>query len=189
VVAGESEFFRRFRFPDAHLEKVLREIAGDQAAIACAAEASPVTVEALIRLGFNLTPLGREAEAVAYLESALAMARQLGEPGQEIRTLLHLGTARQYLGEHEQAQLLFGAGLAKSAEYGIDDQVHYLLHHRGRCYAEQGQLHDARACLEQALTLRQQIGDPRFIASSQDALAELAQLLLLCLLAHHRSKH
>jgi hypothetical protein len=50
--------------------------------------------------------------------------------------------------------LLFGAGLATSAKYCIGDQVHYLLHHRGRCFAEHSRIHDARACLEQALTLR-----------------------------------
>lgn len=55
-------------------------------------------VETLIRLGFNLIPLGREAETAAYLESALHMVRQLGEQAQEIRSLLHLETARQYLG-------------------------------------------------------------------------------------------
>src|SRR5258708_18412661 len=105
--------------------------------------------------------MGCEAEAAAHLEAAQAMARQLRERDQEISALLHLGTARQYLGEREQ--VLFQAGEDRSAEYGIDDRLHFLLHHRGRCYAEQDRIEDARECLEQALTLRQQMDDPRFI--------------------------
>lgn len=97
-----------------------------------------------MRLGFSLTPVGREAEAAGHLEAALAMARQLGDHEQEV------------------------------AAYGTGGQVHYLLHHRGRCYAEQGQAADARRCLEQALVLRQQLGNEALIASSQGALADLA---------------
>lgn len=172
-MAGDKDvFFRRFRFPGADLAEVRRDVADDQA-LAAGAAASPAVLAALVRLGFMLTPLDREAEAAAYLETALAMARELGERDQEIAALLHLGTARQYLGQHEQAQALFQAGLDRSAEYGIDEQVHYLLHHRGRCYAEQGMREEARDCFARALALRQRIGDPRFAASSQAALDEL----------------
>jgi tetratricopeptide (TPR) repeat protein len=175
VLLGEDGFFRRFRFSDADLDEVRREIEEDRAVVASAAPAaaSPVILKALIRLGSNLIPMSCEAEAAAHLEAALAMARQLGERGQEISALLHLGTARQYLGERDRAQVLFQAGEDRSAEYGIDDRLHFLLHHRGRCYAEQDRIEDARECLEQALTLRQQMDDPRFITSSRNALDDL----------------
>lgn len=119
MLTAEDGFFRRFRFPDADLAEVLREIDVDRAVVdgSAPAAASP-----------------------------------------EIR-----------------AQALFQAGLDRSAEYGIGRQVHFLLHHRGRCYAEQDRIQDARDSLEQALTLRRQIGDPRFIASSQNALTDLTQ--------------
>src|ERR1700731_3898397 len=124
-------FFRRFRFADADLDEVHSQVAADATTIAgltaaaagtavagagaadaetAAAAASPQTVATLIRLGFCLIPLDREAEAAAHLETALAMARQLGERDQEISALLHLGTARQYLGQPEEAQALFQAG-------------------------------------------------------------------------------
>ena len=176
MAAGEDGYFRRFRFDDADLDEVRREIAADQATAAEGMDASPALVAALVRLGFLLIPVGREAEAVGHLEAGLAMARQLGEHGQEISALLHLATAYQYLGERDRAQALFQQGLDKAAEYGIDDERHYLLHHRGRCYAEQGRLREAHGCLAEALALRQQTGPPRLIASSQDALADLARM-------------
>jgi tetratricopeptide (TPR) repeat protein len=174
VAASDEVFFRRFRFSDDDLAEVRAEIAADRAIVAAAA--SPEVVAAQVRLGEYLIPLGSEAEAAAHLEAALDLARQLGDRDHEISALLHLATARQYLGEREVAQELFQAGLDACAAYGIENQRHYLLHHRGRCYAEQGRIPEARACLEQALTLRQQLGDPRFIASSRGALADLARM-------------
>jgi tetratricopeptide (TPR) repeat protein len=176
VQLGNDGFFRRFRFADADRDQVLRDIAADRAVLAAAipGAASPAILRALVRLGFSLTPLGHEAEAAAHLEAALTMARLLSAHDQEISALLHLATALQYLGERDRAQLLFQEGLDRAAEYGIDTDVHFLLHHRARCYAEQNKMAEARACMAQALALRQQIGDPRFITSSQDALADLA---------------
>lgn len=174
MTAGEAAFFRRFRFGDDDLAEVEAEIAADEATVAAADGDTPATAAALIRLGFNLTPLGREAAAATRLEAGIAMSQRLGEHAQEVSALLHLATARQYLGEREQAQQLFQAGLDQAARYGTADEVHYLLHHRGRCYAEQGRAEEARACLEQALALRLQLGQPRLVASSRTALTELA---------------
>jgi tetratricopeptide (TPR) repeat protein len=174
VVPVDEEFFRRFRFADDDLAEVQAEIAADRAVVAGAGpeSSSADLLEALIGLGENLIPLDREAEAAAHLAAALTLARQLGDQDQEIGALLHLATARQYLGERETAQELFQAGLDLSDASGIEMHRHFLLHHRGRCYAEQGQLAAARGCFEQALALRQ-AGYPRFVASSRGALADL----------------
>jgi tetratricopeptide (TPR) repeat protein len=173
--SGEDRFFRRYRFRDEDLPEVEREIAEDSAAAASGGPPS-VILPALIGLGSALIPLDREEEAAARLEAALALARELGDHEQEIAALLHLATALQYLGEYDRAQRLFQAGLDASAEYGIDADRHFLLHHRGRCYAEQGRLADARQCLEQALALREQLGQKRYIASSRSALDDLDRL-------------
>ena len=171
---SDEEFFRRFRFADADLAEVQAEIAADRAVVAAAGpeSSSADLLEALIGLGENLIPLDREAEAAGHLAAALTLARELGDQDQEIGALLHLATARQYLGERDAAQQLFQAGLEVSAAAGIDVHRHFLLHHRGRCYAEQGQIAAARDCFEQALALRQ-LGYPRFVASSRGALAAL----------------
>lgn len=194
VPASDEAYFRRFRFSDDDLAEVRAEVASFRAIVAAAGldrhepgntdpagaaspdGVSPEVVDALVGLGECLTPLGCEAEAAAYLETALNLARQLGRHDHEISALLHLATARQYLGERDVAQHLFQAGLDAADRYGIDRQRHYLLHHRGRCYTEQGQLAEARDCFQRALALREQLGDPRFIASSQSALADLDRL-------------
>jgi tetratricopeptide (TPR) repeat protein len=175
VLLDDDGFFRRFRFSDEDRDGVLRDIEADRGVLAAGipGAASPAILRAQVRLGFSLTPLGEEAEAAEHLETAAAMARMLSEHGQEISALLHLATAVQYLGDRDRAQQLFQEGLDKAAGYGIGDDVHFLLHHRARCYAEQGQIAEARECMAQALALRQQLGDQRFIASSQNALDDL----------------
>jgi HTH-type transcriptional regulator, pleiotropic regulator of extracellular virulence genes len=176
--ASDEVFFRRFRFADDDLPEVEAELAADRAVLAAAGPdaASAAVLAALTGLGESLTALGHEAEAAAHLETALVMARQLGDHDQEVSALLHLATARQYLDDRDTAQQLFQAGLDAADRYGLSRQRHFLLHHRGRCYAEQGQLPAARDCFQQALALRQQLGDPRFIASTQNALADLDRL-------------
>lgn len=168
--------FRRFRVPD--VAAVERDIAEQEAIMAGAIAARDEAAECLarLRLGFDLTPLDREVEAVVHLEHALALSRKLGDHAIEIETLLHLGTARQYLGEREMAMALFAEGLAKAQEYGLDDQVHFLLHHRGRCEVEMGHIAEARASFEQALALREAIGQPRFIESSRAAIRDMGGL-------------
>jgi HTH-type transcriptional regulator, pleiotropic regulator of extracellular virulence genes len=178
VPVSDEAYFRRFRFSGDDLPEVEAEIASDRAVLAAAGpeSESPEVLAALVGLGEILIPLDREAEAVTHLEQALAIARRAGNQDREISALLHLATARQYLGERDVAQELFQAGLDAADRYGVTRQRHFLLHHRGRCYAEQGQIPEARECLQRALALRRQLGDPRFIASSRDALADLDQL-------------
>lgn len=53
--------------------------------------------------------------------------------------------------------------------------MHFLLHHRGRCYTEQGQTAQARDCFSQALAIREQLGDERFITSTRNALTPTAR--------------
>lgn len=125
-------------------------------------------------IGFGLYITANEAEAAPMLDGALTLARQLGERSAEIEVLLHLATARQYLGERDLAQALFQEALDRSDAYGIDEFVHFILHHQGRCYAEQGRVEEARLSFERALPLRERLGDPRFINSTRAAIADLA---------------
>ncbi|MGD0145097.1 MAG: tetratricopeptide repeat protein [Rhizomicrobium sp.] len=169
-------FFQRYRAEDrvslGQRVEILRARVADAMKTGDASEELKLRNE----LGFDLTPLDRESEAVAVLEPALKLARRLGKREVEIEVLLSLGTARQYLGERETAQELFREALDKSAIYGIDEHTNFILHHQGRCYAEQGDLAAARQCFEQALELRRKIGKPRFIDSTRRALATLDEM-------------
>lgn len=124
----------------------------------------------LNKIGASYTMLAREDLAVPLLKQALELAKQLGNQVQEVASLLNLATAQQYVGERDLAQVLFREALQKADDYKQSYYKDFLLHHLGRCLVEQGQLEEAITCFEQALLLRQEKGDQRFIESTQRAL-------------------
>jgi len=168
--------FRRFLVEDR--AATLREIAADRERLADAQRAGDTATELAIRtgIGFGLYVTANETEAAPMLDAALILARALADRSAEIEVLLHLATARQYLDQRDLAQSLFEQALALSAAHDIHTSEHFILYHQGRCWVEQGQIGAARRCFERALPLRLQLGIPRFIASTQAALADLADL-------------
>jgi tetratricopeptide (TPR) repeat protein len=130
-------------------------------------------LECMTAIGHQLFMAGRESEAAPLLDEALELARRRADRRSEIDVLLGLGTARQYLGERKLAQLLFGEALMLCAETGIREQEHFLLHHRARCYVEQGEIGKARAAFERALKIRKTLGKQNYIESTQAALDEI----------------
>lgn len=171
-----AQFFQRFRFKD--VAEIERAIALHQAKLAEAIAAGDVTGELVSKswLGYALAPLDREAEAAALLDSALVLARRLGDRLEEIRVLLNLATARQYLGERDTAQRLFSDALKKCRAMEGNVGEDQILHHQGRCFAEQGNLTAARQCFEQALALREARGATEQVESTRRALAALDAL-------------
>lgn len=101
------------------------------------------------------------------------MARKREDKAFEIENLLNLATAQQYLGKRELAQTIFQQALEMGRAHGVRDYEDFVLHHRGRCYVEQGKIDEARASFEQALVLREEKGDQRFITSTRKALSAL----------------
>jgi HTH-type transcriptional regulator, pleiotropic regulator of extracellular virulence genes len=174
-------FFRRFRLSGEDLDEAVADVGTDRETLEEISQATDpqAIMAAHLRLGANLIPLGHEAEAARHLERALDLARRRDEADPQIEALLQLGTARQYLGDRGTAQELFQQGIYLSQQSGIRDHVHVLLHHRGRCYVEQQRPDLARQCFEQALVIREQLGDDeqlgdeRFITSTRAALEEL----------------
>lgn len=168
-----AAFFQRFRFKD--VAEIERAIAAQQAKLAEAVAAGDVMGELAAKswLGYALTPLDRQAEATVLLESALVLARRFGDKLEEIRVLLNLATARQYLGEHDLAQRHFRLALqrCRAIEGNVgEDQI---LHHQGRCFVEQGDLNAARECFVQALALREARGATEQVESTRRALVAL----------------
>jgi tetratricopeptide (TPR) repeat protein len=166
-------FFRRFRLEDP--EGAAREIDILQELIEESRyqRDKRAELELRLRLGFLLTPLDREAEAIEALTLARALARETNAWMSEMEALLSLATAYQYRGHRERAQEFFREGLARCAAWGTGDFDDTFLHHQGRCFVEQGDLVAARRAFEQALRLREKTGDARRIASTRAALAEL----------------
>lgn len=172
-MAEAAKFFRRFRVADR--EAALKEIAREEMALAAAVSSGdePAQLIARLHLGFHLTPLDREEEAVGHLEAALGLAKKLHDKSHEIEVLLHLATAVQYAGDRERALALFAEGLDRAQSYGVEEQVHFLLHHRGRCEVELGRIERARQSFAAALAIREKIGIPRLIDSTQAALKDI----------------
>lgn len=165
-------FFLRFRWSDP--EALDREI--EDARIAHAsAQNTAGEVETACRLGIALTAADREAEAAVLLDTILAKARAHPESAPAAWLLLYLATARQYLGERTVAQSMFDEALTIATTLGLRDLEHYVLHHRGRCYAEQNDLVEARRCFERALEIRLELGEPRAERTRQ-AIAALDKL-------------
>ena len=166
-------FFERYRASDPGA--LARRIAEERALLAAARSAGdrPREVAIACSLGGNLTVAGEEDAAVEILDVAVVQARRLGDAALEVETLLNLATARQYLGDHAGAQGLFDDALDRARATEGARFTHFILHHRGRCYVEQGATAEARRCFAEALALRKALGERRFIVSTERALAAL----------------
>jgi tetratricopeptide (TPR) repeat protein len=175
-MAEAAKHFRRFRIADK--DAVLKTITENEQALVQAILSGNESAQLMshLQLGFCLTPLDREDEAIAHLEAALALSKKLGEKEREIEALLHLGTAIQYAGDRNRALVLFAEGLASAKAYDIQEQVHFLLYHRGRCEVELGQIGAARRSFVAALAIRERMGVPRFIETARAALKDIEAL-------------
>jgi len=173
VGAAPGRFFRRFTPDDP--TAIRAELEADRLRLSVARQAGDECAELTISIGmgFGHYVTGGEAQGAPLLDRALILARRLGDRRAEIEALLHLATARQYLGERELAQTLFREALDRSQAYDIRDFEHFILHHHGRCHAEQGEIVAARLSFTRALALRERLGIPRFINSTRGALGEL----------------
>jgi tetratricopeptide (TPR) repeat protein len=176
VMTLQGSFFQRYQSDDplALAKKVEHNY--EQLTQARVAHDERMQLELLSQLGSRLTILRKENVAAPLLEQAVALAKRLGEKGIEITTLLNLATAQQYLGQRDLAQHLFQEALDQARASEQRQEEDFILHHRGRCFVEQGKLEEAQACFEQALILRKRKGDQRGIASTQRALDALRTL-------------
>lgn len=127
------------------------------------------------RCGEAYRMLGDLAQAVPLLAEAVSLARRLGDPCRLAANAIRLATADQYRNEHQAALPLFYEALtltrAHPAEAGPYED--FALQHLGKCLVELGRFADARACFDQARTLRQAKGDPALRASTDEARAAL----------------
>lgn len=158
------------------MEALERSIERERAALQ-AADSSGDALAALEHagdLGAMLTSARREAEGYAVLAPRLheALARSDAEPS---AWLIHaLATSAQYLGRFGEANDLFEQALGLTRTHGWRKLEHFVLHHWGRCMAEQARFSEARSCFEQSLAIRASMNDP-LQESSRRALLELGR--------------
>ena len=165
--------FQRFTPVDAAAHE--RQIVAATAALhAAQSSGDPVALlEAAGMLGALLTGARREAEANALLSPHVRLARDHPQSEPAGWLLLALATNDQYLGQHEGANAVFDEALQLARANGWDTLQHFILHHWGRSWVEQGDRARARDCFTAALALRERLAAPRFVDSTRRALAAI----------------
>jgi tetratricopeptide (TPR) repeat protein len=169
---GDAEWFSRFRFNEDQTEEIRQQIKVNRRAIADE-QGSAELLQNLLELAWALTPLDGQAEAAAIGQRAVDLARAEGLVSLEIEGLLHTATALQYIGDAHRADELFEEAIRRVRETGYAEHLHYLLHHRGRLWAELVGPDEARPLFEEALRIRRASGEPLLVKSTESALNEL----------------
>jgi hypothetical protein len=167
--------FQRFTAPDVAAHEA--GIAEQRARLAAAQQAGDelALLDCTADLAGLLTTARREAEALALLEAQLGRIEQFSASEVSGWFWNAYATALQYSDRRDDAHPAFARALALSRAGGWLRLQAFVLQHWGRSLAEQGDLDQAKVKFEQALAIRQQLGDPR-TASTEKALAGLAEL-------------
>ncbi|PZP27922.1 MAG: hypothetical protein DI603_20735 [Roseateles depolymerans] len=132
-------------------------------------------VDASADLAGLLTQAGQQAHALAVLAPHQAPADALSAHEPAAWFWCAYATALQYLGRRDEAEPVFAKAVAV-ARAGAWRRIEAMaLHHWGRSLVEQDRVHEARDRFNQALALREALGEPSQ-ASSRRALAALAAL-------------
>ncbi|GIF23797.1 tetratricopeptide (TPR) repeat protein [Actinoplanes tereljensis] len=124
---------------------------------------------ALRRIGVALVALGEYAEAVETLERAVSISVRLDDVPAEVAARINLGDAYRYAGRLGPAAEQYSRAL-RLAKAQAPDRVDFALQHLGKHHIDAGEPDLARACLAEALRLREAKGDAGLIASTIAAL-------------------
>lgn len=133
-------------------------------------------LQLLGRIGNDQRSLGNLTEAEMFLTEAVALARTLGARRHEAANLIRLATARQYGGQHVEAEAMFREAVALTASGDAADYEDFALQHLGKCLVEMGWVEAAIACFDRALVIRWMKADADLIASTEAALHAAAAL-------------
>ncbi|HEX2143318.1 MAG TPA: tetratricopeptide repeat protein [Glycomyces sp.] len=121
----------------------------------------------LRQVGVGLVALGDYARAQRVLSEALDRAQT---PRQRVAALINLGDAHRYPGELDAAEPLYEEAI-ELARAESPNTLHFALQHYGKHLIDARRPHLAVEVLDEVLVMRQKIGDPALIASTQEALS------------------
>lgn len=117
--------------------------------------------------GVGLVALGDYAAAQRVLAAAVERAET---PSQEVAALVNLGDAHRYPGALDAAEPLYRRAI-ELARTRCPELVHFTLQHYGKHLIDARRPHLAVDVLTEVLQIRERLGDPALIASTQDALS------------------
>ena len=118
--------------------------------------------------------MGRRPEALAYLEEALAIARELGDSGREAIVLQELGVAALDFGDTDAARQYLTSGLELANGCGDKRAQAAAANAMAQLHRSCGELDKAAPLYEQALELANELQDQQSIAVAQLNLAMVA---------------
>lgn len=167
------------------LKPFQRDMPGDPAELSARLEAvnrelpqlnGPERLAHLGEAGTLARGLRDYATAETYFRAAIALATVLKDERQLAANTVRLGVVLHHdgSGREAEAEACF-ADILSRADAGAAAYHDFALQHLGKLQVEQGRLSEARGCFRRALALRELKGDPELIASTQRALAGLAE--------------
>ena len=117
-----------------------------------------VKVRALIGLGVLASWHGEDAQSCAFLQDAVALARQLNDGTIQSFALAVLGLSLWLAGDPERSAIVLDECLRVSIESGSEDSIFQAYRHMGIVARWQGEYERSSQLLEQSVTVaRQQI--------------------------------
>jgi non-specific serine/threonine protein kinase len=119
---------------------------------------------ALYSAGFLAWRQGDAAAARPLLESSVALARRLGDPGTTAYGLFYLGLVPEFQGDYPAARAYFAESRSLFEEAGDRDGLALALFGLGNVARQEGDLDTARTLLERSLDLFRDVGNRRSLA-------------------------
>jgi tetratricopeptide (TPR) repeat protein len=117
--------------------------------------------------GVGLIALGDYADAQRVLAEAVDRAET---PHQRVAAIVNLADAHRYPGALATAEPLYERAI-EIAQAECPNSLHFALQHFGKHLIDARRPHLAVEVLTEVLLMRQKIGDPALIASTQEALS------------------
>ncbi|MEU6536820.1 BTAD domain-containing putative transcriptional regulator [Streptomyces sp. NPDC047000] len=114
--------------------------------------------QALADTAASLRCAGLYDEAIEHFHQALAVSRELGEPGSRVRAVANLGDAYLHTGQLGKAVEYSRRGLALARAVGNTWSEGIILSNLGDAYQRLGRFDEAAGCLEQALDVLRATG-------------------------------
>ncbi|MGM8215425.1 tetratricopeptide repeat protein [Bacillaceae bacterium W0354] len=108
-------------------------------------------------------------KAIDYLNISYQLAKEENIMSKKIVTLIRMGEAYKYKGEHVKALSLFNNALQKSYDYE-PSYLDFAYQHKGKCLMELGHLEEAMEVFQGALAIRKAKGDEQLIQSTNEAI-------------------
>jgi tetratricopeptide (TPR) repeat protein len=166
--------FMRFVATDAAALAVAIESAREKLAAAETSTDAAAVIEHTADLGSMLTTARQEATALQLLRKHEALAQSLSGVEPVAWYWNALATALQYCNKREVAEAYFERAVSTARAEGWARIEAMALHHWGRSLVEQGRLIEAESRIEQALAIRESLGERQ--ESSRSALLKIAHL-------------